>query len=213
MSAALLPASTSGSPFPSLDEAFPPAGLGIEAGKQDSSKGLVVCSQLISRAGLIHQTKLRREPEEGAPECEATQPQGDISPSGKKPLWGGRGGSALPGGLHPNARDCTRNLGAFSSARASSQRGACAAGGEGWAWGCAAAPSPGHGTALGVQPGSPPWHCCPQHLPGMAPVQRARGCCTPRPTVPDPPGGPAAPLAVMSQRSPMMSQAVAMEIA
>lgn len=60
---------------------------------------------------------------------------------------------------------------------------------------------PPHGTAV------------PSTSPGPAPVQPARVSCPSPPTVPDPPGGAAAPLAVMSQSSPMMSQAVAMEMA
>lgn len=188
------------------------SGLGIQAGNQDGSEGLGFILKSSSRVGLIHQTKLRREAEKGASECEAPQPQGDISPSGKKHLWGGSGGSALAGGPHPNARGCMHSVGTFSSARASAERGMY------WWWqglglGLCGRPLPGAWDSTGGSSwGLPARHRCPQHLPGTDPGAAGPGALLPH-TVRDPLGGPAAPLAVMSQSSSMMSQAVAMEIA
>lgn len=156
-------------------------GLGIEAGNRDCSEGLGLILKSSSWVGLIRQTKLRREAEKGASECEAPQPQGDISPSGKKHPWGGSRGSALPGGPHPNARGCTHSVGTFSTARASSERGMCC-----W-WrgpglGLCGRPLPGpRDSTGGVQPRSPRTAPLSPAPPRDRPRCSQAGCPAPRP--------------------------------
>lgn len=168
---------------------FQPAapGLGIKAGNQDCSEGLGFILKSSSPVGLIRQTKLRREPEKGASECEAPQPQGDISPSGKKHPWGGSGGSALPGGPHLNARGCKHSVGTFSRCPSLVGEGhvlVAARAGPG-----AVRPPPPRAwdSSEGSSRGPPAWHRCPQHLPGTGPGCSGAGGPA-HPHRPGPPG-------------------------
>lgn len=213
------PASTSGSPFPSLDDAFPPAGntgAGNWGWELGLLQGLGVYSQDRQPGWVNTPNKAKAGAVRGASKREAPQLQGDIPPSGKMHPWGGSRGSALPGGPLPDVGGCRHAVGTFSRCRSLAGEGhvvAAARAGPG-----AARPPPPRGVGrevgggpAGVTPRATAVPGSPRDWPGRGGAGDATR--TPPRPAPDPPGGLASPLAVMSKSSPMMSQAVAMEIA
>jgi len=157
--------------------------LGTGAGNRGCAEGSGFILKTASLVGLRHRTKPRQETERGASEREASQSQGDISPSGKKHPGVAVGTLPCPGVCIPMrgaAGGCGHGVGTFSSCWSLAREGhavvvVVARAGPG-------RPVPGvWDGSQGVQLGSP--HTAPLSLaspPRPARVQWGRGSRAPR---------------------------------